>query len=65
MGMVAGREFCLFLRMVRGMDGRPGPGMVRLLFGMAGLIRAVRVILMSAVVVFLMIVGCWFRFASW
>jgi hypothetical protein len=57
MGMVPGREFCLLLRMVRRMDGRPGLRMVRLLFGMADPIRAVRVIHMGAVVVVLMIVG--------
>jgi len=56
-GMVPGREFCLFLRMVRGMDGRPGVGMVRLLFSMADLIRAVREPVMGAAIVFFMIVG--------
>jgi hypothetical protein len=65
MGMVPGREFCFLLRMVGGMDGRAGPGMMRLQLGMAGFIRAVRVILMGAVIVFLMIVGCRFRFVSW
>ena len=63
--MVTGREFCLFLRMVWGMDGRPGLRMVRLMFGVADPIRAVRVLVMGAGIVFLMIVGCRFRFASW
>jgi|GEM_PF-5797856 len=65
MGMVPGREFCLFLRMVWGMDNRSGPGMVFLLFGMANFVRAVRVLVMGCAIVFLMIVGCRFRFASW
>ena len=63
MGMVPGRKLGLFLRMVRGMDRRPGPGMVLLLFGMAELIRAVRVPVMGAAARVLLIVRC--RFASW
>jgi hypothetical protein len=55
--MVPGREFCFFLRMMRGMDGRSGLGMMRLQLGMADLIRAVRVLVMGAGIVFLMIVG--------
>ena len=65
MGMVSWGEFCLFPRMVRGMDNRIGPGMVLLLFGMADLIRAVRVLVVGACIVFLMIVRNRFRFASW
>ena len=65
MGMVPGCKRSLFLRVVRGVNGRACPGMVLAQFGMANLIRAGGDVFMGILTMLLVVMGRGCRFASW
>ena len=61
----AGVQVSLFLRVVRGVNGRACPGMVLAQFGMANLIRAGGDVFMGILTMLLVVMGRGCRFASW
>jgi hypothetical protein len=65
MGMMPGCKLSLFLRVVRGVNGRACPGMVLAEFGMANLIRAGRNVFMGILTVLPVVMGRRCRLASW
>jgi len=64
-GIAPGREYHLFLRVMRGVHRRNCFRVVIVEFGMTALVRAGRDGFMGIMIVLLVAMRCWLRFASW